>query len=50
MAAKGKPEQVKVHDFIDPTLGKANPYGVYDVGANMGGCRWAPTTTRRPSR
>src|SRR5271157_2673244 len=33
---KGKPEQVKVHDFIDPTLGKANPYGVYDVGANIG--------------
>ncbi|WP_424738984.1 ISAzo13 family transposase [Mycobacterium sp.] len=33
---KGEPEQVKVHDFIDPTLGKANPYGVYDVGANTG--------------
>jgi hypothetical protein len=32
----GKPEQVKVHDFIDPTLGKANPYGVYDVGTNTG--------------
>jgi Rhodopirellula transposase DDE domain len=33
---KGEPAQVKVHDFIDPTLGKANPYGVYDVGANFG--------------
>jgi Rhodopirellula transposase DDE domain len=33
---KGSPEQVKVHDFIDPTLGKANPYGVYDVGTNSG--------------
>lgn len=33
---KGEPEQVKVHDFIDPTLGKANPYGVYDVGTNTG--------------
>jgi hypothetical protein len=32
----GQPEQVKVHDFIDPALGKANPYGVYDVGANTG--------------
>ncbi len=32
----GQPEQVKVHDFIDPQLGKANPYGVYDVGANTG--------------
>ena len=32
----GQPEQVKVHDFIDPTLGKANPYGVYDVAHNTG--------------
>ena len=30
------PEQVKVHDFIDPALGKANPYGVYDLGADTG--------------
>jgi len=30
----GDPEQV--HDFIDPTLGKANPYGVYDLGADTG--------------
>jgi len=27
---------VKVHDFIDRELGKANPYGVYDVGADTG--------------
>lgn len=33
---KGEPEQVKVHDFIDKELGKANPYGVYDVGTNTG--------------
>ena len=32
----GEPEEVKVHDFIDPILGKANPYGVYDVTANEG--------------
>ncbi len=32
----GQPERVKVHDFIDPGLGKANPYGVYDVGADTG--------------
>lgn len=32
----GAPVPVKVHDFIDPELGKANPYGVYDVGANTG--------------
>jgi hypothetical protein len=33
---KGQPEQVNVHDFPDPRLGKAIPYGVYDVGRNMG--------------
>jgi transposase len=32
----GQPEQVKVHDFIDPVLGKANPYGVYDLAADTG--------------
>lgn len=32
----GDPEQVKVHDFIDPELGKANPYGIYDIAANTG--------------
>lgn len=33
---KGEPEAVKVHDFLDPALGKAIPYGVYDVGGNQG--------------
>lgn len=32
----GQPEQVRVHDFKDPELGKAIPYGVYDVAANAG--------------
>jgi Rhodopirellula transposase DDE domain len=32
----GEPERVKIHDFVDKKLGKANPYGVYDVGANTG--------------
>jgi hypothetical protein len=32
----GEPEPVKVHDFVDPALGKANPYGVYDVANNTG--------------
>ena len=32
----GEPVRVKVHDFIDPDLGKANPYGVYDVAADAG--------------
>ena len=33
---KGKPARTKVHDFIDPEMGKAIPYGVYDLGANEG--------------
>ena len=33
---KGRPEEVKVHDFIDRELGKAIPYGVYDLTANAG--------------
>jgi transposase len=33
---KGQPEQVNVHDFPDPLLGKAIPYGIYDVGRNTG--------------
>ena len=31
---RGQPEPVRVHDFIDKNLGKAIPYGVYDVGLN----------------
>lgn len=30
----GAPVKVKVHDFIDKELGRANPYGVYDIGAD----------------
>ena len=33
---KGKPEEVKVHDFMDKQLGKAIPYGVYDLAQNQG--------------
>jgi Rhodopirellula transposase DDE domain len=33
---KGRPERVDVHDFPDPEVPKAIPYGVYDVGANEG--------------
>ncbi len=32
----GEPEPVRVHDFIDHQLGKAIPYGVYDVVRNEG--------------
>ena len=31
---KGKPEQVRVHDFIIRELGRVTPYGVYDVAQN----------------
>src|SRR6187200_2787340 len=32
----GDPTQVNVYDFIDTDLGKAIPYGVYDLAANTG--------------
>jgi transposase len=32
----GKPELVNVHDFIDPKLARAVPYGVYDIANNAG--------------
>lgn len=32
----GEPEKVRVHDFLDPSLGKAIPYGVYDLLNNQG--------------
>ena len=34
---KGDPEKVKTHDFPDKTLGKAVPYGVYDLTYNEAG-------------
>lgn len=33
---KGQPEAVRVHDFILPEMGRANPYGVYDLTRNQG--------------
>ncbi len=33
---KGDSEKVNVYDFIDETLGKASPYGVYDLAHNEG--------------
>jgi Rhodopirellula transposase DDE domain len=33
---KAMPEAVHVHDFIDPQLGRAVPYGVYDIADNKG--------------
>jgi len=34
---KGNPEKVTTHDFPDQTLGKAVPYGVYDLTHNEAG-------------
>jgi len=33
---RGEPQKVRVHDFVIPELGRANPYGVYDLAHNMG--------------
>src|SRR4051794_31721149 len=33
---KGQPEPVRVHDFVDKELGRATPYGVYDMAQNQG--------------
>jgi Rhodopirellula transposase DDE domain len=33
---RGKPEEVRVHDFLIKDLGRAVPYGVYDLAANAG--------------
>jgi len=33
---QGRPELVNVHDFIDPKLSRAVPYGVYDITNNLG--------------
>ena len=32
----GKPEEVRVHDFLIKELGRAVPYGIYDLAANAG--------------
>ncbi|PYS19563.1 MAG: ISAzo13 family transposase [Acidobacteria bacterium] len=33
---QGKPEKVRVHDFLIPELGRATPYGIYDLAQNTG--------------
>jgi hypothetical protein len=34
--AAGCPDLVKVHDFVDKSLGKVAPYGIYDIATNTG--------------
>ena len=33
---EGKPPEVGTHDFPDPDVGKAIPYGMYDIAPNEG--------------
>jgi hypothetical protein len=33
---QGQPQEVRVYDFVIPALGRATPYGVYDLAANAG--------------
>ena len=33
---RGTPEKVRVHDFVIPELGRAAPYGIYDLVQNTG--------------
>jgi hypothetical protein len=33
---QGKPVEVNAHDFENKELGKVVPYGIYDIGANLG--------------
>lgn len=33
---KGEPEKVEIHDFASPEIPQIIPYGVYDIGKNMG--------------
>jgi transposase len=33
---KGEPTRVRIHDFVVPELGRAVPYGVFDLGQNTG--------------
>jgi hypothetical protein len=48
---RGDPEKVRVHDFLIKQLGRAVPYGIYDLAANArAGSPSASTTTPRRSR
>jgi hypothetical protein len=33
---QGDPEKVRIHDFVIPALGRATPYGIYDLARNAG--------------
>jgi hypothetical protein len=33
---QGRPQEVRIHDFVIRELGRASPYGIYDLTANRG--------------
>lgn len=33
---QGEPDEVRVHDFLIKQLGRAVPYGIYDLATNAG--------------
>ena len=47
---QGMAEKVKVHDFVDPDLGRAIPYGVYDWRPTAAGSASGWITTPPASR
>jgi hypothetical protein len=46
----GNPEEVRVHDFLIKKLGRAVPYGIYDLAANSGWVSVGVDHARPPSR
>ena len=46
-APEGEPERVQVHDFVDPALGKAIPYGIYDLANTADTAEFAVESIRR---
>ena len=47
---RGDPEEVRVHDFLIKELGRAVPYGVYDLPQMKAGSASGSTMTRPPSQ
>jgi len=50
VSSQANPEEVRVHDFLIKELGRAVPYGVYDLAANFGWSVSGLTMTRLPLR
>ena|SRR5436190_11013207 len=48
---QGSPQEVRVHDFLIKELGRAVPYGVYNLAANagVGECRQMPAPRMKSS-